>query len=41
MIDTILLKHCEETLLKNKLSPLKKLGKGGFGVVYLVSLTDF
>ena len=26
---------------KNNLNPIKRLGKGGFGVVYLVSVTDY
>ena len=28
---------CEEVLRKNGLTPIRKLGKGGFGIVYLVS----
>lgn len=34
-------KHCKEVLRRNNLNPVKKLGKGGFGVVYLVSKTDY
>lgn len=34
-------KNCKEVLRKNNLNPIKKLGKGGFGLVYLVSKTDF
>lgn len=30
-------KVCQETLRKNNLIPIRKLGKGGFGSVYLVS----
>ena len=32
---------CKEILRKNNLNPIKRLGKGGFGLVYLVSKTDF
>ena len=37
MISDGLLEKCESVLEKNGLIPIKKLGKGGFGVVYLVS----
>lgn len=30
------LKHCKDTLKRNNYEPLKKLGMGGFGVVFLV-----
>lgn len=30
------IKHCREVLKKNNLHPLKKLGRGGFSVVFLV-----
>lgn len=36
-----LIEHCKETLKKNHLDTIKKLGKGGFGLVYLVSKTNF
>ena len=41
MFDDQQSKHCKEVLRKNNLNPVKKLGKGGFGLVYLVSRTDF
>jgi len=41
MFEDIQSKACKEILRKNNLSPIKKLGKGGFGLVYLVSKTDF
>ena len=40
MQEELLQKKCKEILQKNGLHPIKKLGKGGFGVVYLVSKTD-
>ena len=35
-MDDSVLKHCKETLKKNNFEPVKKLGMGGFGVVFLV-----
>ena len=35
-MDESVLRHCKDTLRKNNLEPLKKLGMGGFGVVFLV-----
>ena len=32
-----MIKHCKETLKKNNLEPIKKLGKGSYGLVFLVS----
>ena len=29
--------RCEQVLAKNGLTPVRKLGKGAFGIVYLVS----
>lgn len=30
-------KNCQDVLRKNNLYPIKRLGKGAFGIVYLVS----
>ena len=40
-MDEGLIKHCKETLKKNNLEPIKKLGKGGFGIVFLVSKASY
>ena len=37
MQEDLEVKNCLETLRKNNLFPIRKLGKGGFGSVYLVS----
>jgi hypothetical protein len=37
MHEDIETKHCQDILRKNNLYPIKKLGKGAFGIVYLVS----
>lgn len=34
-------KQCKTILRRNNLNPIKKLGKGEFGQVYLVSRTHF
>jgi len=36
MQEELLIKNCKEVLKKNNLHPLKKLGKGGFSIVFLV-----
>lgn len=41
MLEDPSIKQCKEILKKNDLNTIKKLGKGGFGVVYLVSKTNF
>ena len=41
MFEDLQTKHCKDVLRKHNLNPIKKLGKGGFGLVYLVSKTDF
>lgn len=41
MLDDTLTKQCKEILRKNNLNPSERLGKGGFGTVYLVSKIDF
>ena len=40
-MDDALIKHCKEILKKNNLEPIKKLGKGGFGIVFLVSKSSY
>ncbi len=35
-MEDMLLKHCRDTLKKNNLHPLKKLGKGAFSFVFSV-----
>jgi predicted Ser/Thr protein kinase len=37
MHEDIETKHCQDILRKNNLYVIKKLGKGAFGIVYLVS----
>jgi hypothetical protein len=40
MYEDIEVKQCQEIIRKNNLYLIKKLGKGAFGVVYLVSRTS-
>ena len=40
-MDDHLVKHCKETLKKNNLEPIKKLGKGSYGLVFLVSKPSY